>query len=464
MRDLETLAASVRDEATRAQVVEVVRAYQAGAFRAAIISTWVAVALDLVSKLRELAADGDAAAAAEVATLDGAITGGNLGTLQKFENNLLTLAKDAFELISQRDFDVLSRLQADRNVCAHPAFVAPDEVFDPTSELARSHIAAAVDAVLRHPPVPGKKIVARFKAEIGGVAWPTGVRELVEYLRANFFGAQRESAKRQLAQLVVKCSIGLPPSVPNPVRLSQQYARAAHALNEIDPALLELTLATVITKKEQGAGLSEDEIRSAVGALGDLTLFWDAIPTASVPRVVSCIKDSDLNDLIGACVLALDAPIASVAGQQVQAVVAARIAALEPKQLADALARRVSRPLIEELISRVENSPGWNTTNLLIPYVNAIGDRLSDNDVERLCIAAVTNYEVYQAHASKPELASLFAVTRHRPGLQEAWVSVARFVHPDSQDPAFPQVRAAALEEYGADALKEPADDAVGGS
>lgn len=101
MRDLETLTASVRDEATRAQVVEVVRAYQAGAFRAAIISTWVAVALDLVSKLRELAADGDAAAAAEVATLDGAIAGGNLGTLQKFENNLLTLAKDTFELISQ---------------------------------------------------------------------------------------------------------------------------------------------------------------------------------------------------------------------------------------------------------------------------------------------------------------------------------------------------------------------------
>lgn len=359
---------------------------------------------------------------------------------------------------------MLNRLQADRHICAHPAFVAPDEVFDPTSELARSHIAAAVDAVLRHPPVPGKKIIARSKAEIDGVAWPTGVGELVEYLRANFFGAQRESAKRQLAQLVVKCSIALPPSVPNPVRLSRQYARAAHALNEIDPALLQLTLATVITNKEQGAGLSEDEIRSAVGALGDLTLFWNVIPTASVPRVVSCIKDSDLNDLIGASVLALDAPVASVAGQEVQAVVAARVAALESKQLADALAGRVSRPLIEELISGVENSPGWSTTNLLIPYVGGIGDRLSDNDVERLCIAAVTNYEVYQAHASKHELASLFAVTRHRAGLREAWVSVARFTHPDSQEPAFPQVRAAALEEYGADALKEPDDDAGGGS
>ncbi|GEM_PF-3350361 len=462
MRDLETLTASVRDEATRKQVAEVVRAYQAGAFRAAIISTWVAVALDLVSKLRELAADGDAAAAVEVANLDAAITGGNLGTLQKFENNLLTLAKDTFELISQRDFDVLNRLQVDRNKCAHPAFVAPDDVFDPTSELARSHIAAAVDAVLRHPPVPGKKIVARFKAEIDGVAWPTSGGDLIEYLRASFFGAQRESARRHLAQLVVKCSIDLPPSVPNRVRLSRQYARATHALNEIDPVLLEATLATVVTNKEQGAGLSEDEIRSAVGALGDLTLFWDAIPQASVPRVVSCIKDSELSDPIGASVLAMVAPVASVAGQEVQAVVAARIGALESTQLADTLARRVSRPLVEELLSRVENSPGWGTTNVLIPYVAAVGDRLSDDDIKRLCVAAVTNYEIYQAHASKPELASLSTATQDRLGLRGAWISVARYIHPYSLEPAFPEVRAAVLEQYGADALVEGDDDAGG--
>jgi len=106
------------------------------------------VALNLVGKLRELAADGDAGAVAEVKALDGAITRGDVKWLQQFENDLLDKCRDCFELINGRDHLVLSRLKHDRNSCAHPAFVAPDQVFTPTAELARSHLVAAVDTVL----------------------------------------------------------------------------------------------------------------------------------------------------------------------------------------------------------------------------------------------------------------------------------------------------------------------------
>ena len=62
MRSTEDLLNQVRESASRAQLTEAVRAYQAGAFRAAIISTWVTVALDLVSKIREIAETGDRSA------------------------------------------------------------------------------------------------------------------------------------------------------------------------------------------------------------------------------------------------------------------------------------------------------------------------------------------------------------------------------------------------------------------
>ena len=41
---------------------EVIRAYEVGAFRAAIVATWVAVAFDLIAKIRQLDEAGDATA------------------------------------------------------------------------------------------------------------------------------------------------------------------------------------------------------------------------------------------------------------------------------------------------------------------------------------------------------------------------------------------------------------------
>lgn len=59
MRALEDLLNSVRDRQSREHLAEAVRAYNAGALRAAIISTWVAVALDLTGKIRELSELGE---------------------------------------------------------------------------------------------------------------------------------------------------------------------------------------------------------------------------------------------------------------------------------------------------------------------------------------------------------------------------------------------------------------------
>lgn len=78
MRDLRELEALVRDPDSRPHFKEAVLAYQAGALRAAVVETWVAVAVDLTNKIRYLADTGDGNAVQAVAGLDDAITRGKM--------------------------------------------------------------------------------------------------------------------------------------------------------------------------------------------------------------------------------------------------------------------------------------------------------------------------------------------------------------------------------------------------
>jgi hypothetical protein len=60
--DLEELLGQVRDAGAKEQVREAINCYNSGAYRSAIVSTWVAVVFDFVAKLRELDMTGNQAA------------------------------------------------------------------------------------------------------------------------------------------------------------------------------------------------------------------------------------------------------------------------------------------------------------------------------------------------------------------------------------------------------------------
>ena len=77
--DIDALALSVRDAESRRLVNEAITAYRGGALRSALISTWIAVAYDIVAKARELAAQGEAAPKEFVDRLDNAIKNNDKG-------------------------------------------------------------------------------------------------------------------------------------------------------------------------------------------------------------------------------------------------------------------------------------------------------------------------------------------------------------------------------------------------
>lgn len=126
LTDLDELVLTVRDKSSRSYILEAINAYRGGAYRAAIVATWIAVSYDIIAKIRELASQGDPQASTFVNNLNNAIETKNIPNLQKIEENLLEDAhKEAngYGFLSLHEYTDLNRLKDDRNLCAHPAFV-----------------------------------------------------------------------------------------------------------------------------------------------------------------------------------------------------------------------------------------------------------------------------------------------------------------------------------------------------
>lgn len=57
--DLDELILHCRNEKARSFIQEAILCYKAGAYRQAIVATWIAVVYDIISKLQELDLAGD---------------------------------------------------------------------------------------------------------------------------------------------------------------------------------------------------------------------------------------------------------------------------------------------------------------------------------------------------------------------------------------------------------------------
>jgi hypothetical protein len=304
MRAVEDLVNAVRDRESRRYLEEAVSAYQVGAFRSAIVATWIAVAFDLIGKIRQLDDSGDGAAADFIRGLENAINGGNAVQLQKIERDLLKVSHEKFEFIDNRELVDLDRLRDDRHICAHPAFVRPSEIFVPTPELVRAHLATAADAVLSKGPAPGKRAMQRFQAEIIQVSFPESLDELAPYLRERYFEPGKSALRRGLAELIVKGCLAAAAPDGNGLdpRIVRRSALSAHALERIQPALLSDALSAVVTKREEGPGLSVDELLCFTGNLGDMSLAWHALVGEAkeiVDRRLAELDSGQLAEVIG---------------------------------------------------------------------------------------------------------------------------------------------------------------------
>src|SRR5215472_25819 len=122
LADLDAELLRVRDLRSRVYLGDALKCYRAGAFRAAISSTWIALAYDLIRKYQELAGLGDAEAHAFMAGWDGSVAANNTKKLLELERGLLDHARQKMAIIDAMGLRTLRRLYEDRHLSAHPAF------------------------------------------------------------------------------------------------------------------------------------------------------------------------------------------------------------------------------------------------------------------------------------------------------------------------------------------------------
>ena len=169
-----------RSDQSREYISEaVVCWHRSGAYRAAIVATWIAVVFDLVDKIRELALSGDPNAKVleqQYETYLQQIEQGNeqgiKSTLQ-FERDILTTCKKDLQLFDQQQFRDLERLREDRHRCAHPSFQEVGQPYHPSAEQARLHLRNAVVHVLAQAPLQGRSAITALRILVSSTYFPT---------------------------------------------------------------------------------------------------------------------------------------------------------------------------------------------------------------------------------------------------------------------------------------------------
>ena len=150
LADIEALILKCNSDRSKSFISEATKCYRAGAYRAAIVSTWIAIVFDLTDKLRELALSGDGEAKVlsdKYERYVEEIERGNLQGVNKaleFEREILSVCKDKLGFFDQQQFIDLTRLKEDRHRCAHPTFQKVGIPFEPSAEQARLHIRNAI--------------------------------------------------------------------------------------------------------------------------------------------------------------------------------------------------------------------------------------------------------------------------------------------------------------------------------
>ena len=202
--DLDELVLTCRDHKAKGYITEAIASYRAGAFRSAIVATWIAICFDVIEKIRELALAGDVQAEQIAKDIEDARVKNDIIKALKFEREILVTARDKFELISPIEFIDLQRVQEDRNRCAHPSLASEEQVFSPSAELARVHIHSAITHLLAHPPAQGKYALERLLSEVNSEYFPQEADKALIAFSNSPLKKPRQSLVRNLVIVLLK--------------------------------------------------------------------------------------------------------------------------------------------------------------------------------------------------------------------------------------------------------------------
>lgn len=403
LEDLDELTLRCRDEKAKKYIAEAVSSYRAGAFRSAIVATWIAVCFDVIEKLRELALAGDKQAEAQVKDIDLTRRTGDLARALKFERELLQISKDIFELISPLEAIDLERLQEDRNRCAHPSLSSDDLAYAPSAELARLHIHSAVTHLLQHPPVQGKYALDRLTSEIDSEYFPTTVEKARVAFASGPLRRPRESLVRNLVLVLTKTLLKDKPDWKRRVRL----AAALQATRELHHSHAEKPLAERLSAMFRS--VDDAELHTAVAFLENVPDCWQYLEADVRQRLSNYVEGIPVSDIDSLEFLLQFVPLQLQARQRVK--VATR------KELKQSVIFDLPVEVADRYIEIYLDSGSFDDANDWAKYMIPYAMDFNADHVRKLLSSAKKNPQILGSFQLGPLIAALR--TRERIPLNE---------------------------------------------
>lgn len=294
LSDLDELLQSVRNRYAQEYLKEAVIAYRAGAYRAAVTSTWISICVDIIQKIKELSIGGDAAAAKLELRLD-AIQASDIRGMLDFENDILRIAHEELGVISLIEKTHLERVKEDRNICAHPTFSTDGSQFIPHPELARAYIVQAANYLLVNAPLKGKVIINEMFELITSVSFPEDKEKAFVVLSSErYLGRVKESAIRNLTIILFKRLFKDEAKI-NSV-LVRQITSALSAISRMNADVF-----TSVCKDsfiELLAASSDKTLKRLLPVCNEAPELWRYVEHATLHRLEQLIGSMTVNELI----------------------------------------------------------------------------------------------------------------------------------------------------------------------
>jgi hypothetical protein len=356
LSDLDELVLSCRTEQARSYLREAVACYKAGAFRASIVTTWVAVVFDLIEKIKELSLIGDKEAQNVNETYErwqGQVEVGNPDALQKsleFERTIIDTTYSKFAFFEAQQLIDLHRLRDDRNRCAHPTFQRKDTPYEPPAELARLHLRNAVDYVLSQPPVQGKAAVQTLVALVGSSYFPS------EYEKAKI-ALQKAGLDRPKDSLVTSFVDTLIYGVfdgPVEIKGRRQALVALRACSDLFPALTEPRLARAINKIARQVG--DNQFEWVIAVQSHLRQTWNLLEQDNRHKLVEYMRLAKSNRAVVVIPVCLE-----IAELRPEA--EARLKAFSSEEISKVLQKSRDRAVLDRAVQLYCSASQWTEAN-----------------------------------------------------------------------------------------------------
>ena len=401
LTDLEELVLTCRSDASRSLIQEALSCYRAQAYRSCIVSTWISVVYDFVGKLRDLSTMGDRNAQRHLTEFESICQGHDVRKSLEFERQILEMAKNEFELLSELEHAELTRLLDDRHKCAHPSMHSPAEEYRPSAEAARYHLRNAVELFLQRPPAQGKAALDRLTRELDQQFYPESIEDLLVHLAAGPLARPRESLLRNFLLVALKYLFAPQPAPATAVardrirydadqlRRERRVILTVTALHRLHG---EAAVGAIANRLDQLVASSEESrLALAVQLFSSVPEAWYALRQAQHNRLVRFVRQMPADYLLPGLRLAWDLEFLHAAAEERFA----NLLTQEWYRLGDA---PFPADWLSAALTKLEASTNWDRSNAIIRGVLMPGVAdLTIADIDRVIRTAQTNLEIRDA-------------------------------------------------------------------